>query len=779
MKYFFGHSEYNRMEINATTLQEAKEEFAFSCGDFARYSEKNAYTFCREIYKVPFGYTEDGKHTEDYSATRFYSVVNIYELRPHAIHKNHNELHRVDTITSWEIEVILAQPKTALLTHNKDVIDNNGSTLNEVAPSRGIMMLKQQGRMLQLQFRQKQLELIKIKTESALQFRQYDKQRRDMEDEQSKLNEKIRILSVYSGIGKDVVKVQSGKESTLEKITIFQSLRFIREDIELLSEYENFDFTSMDAFDDFLRKNYKQLLPCELSIQAFKISKYPILYKVQSMFGETLKENEENHKVFILVRNGDNIYRLFNQYKLNGKLFHTEEEMNAIAEMIGKFSDDEITKLQGGALNFWEIKGETENKGWTRNHKIAIDCAWYPTLDKELLNQELNRCYDKYNHEINRRKTFIEQFNLEDELNVYSWRWGMRIGRVHQEYFTSYFELFERMHKKEAFNTKNYILNGTLKNLKPYTRYTRIAEDGVAIYDDEWYEYDYADYYNRDNNATMEFNPLNGKSLNVSVVNCSHEHIKNGFFEDAKEKFLDEIQKKAGELHLLNFHTVAILQNILDNKKIFSNFNDIDFITGENMELVNRIYDSGNLLATPYNAKEKEPKELLEEIYNDSFNGLFVGKEVYCLRISETQKQYDKDNGAYLGSFTYCYDTRCGDKPFKSTPCIVEKYTKNSVRIVGLIDRHTKDKYNRTTYTHIYKGEPKEKSIVVKKEKNYRNFDFSFVTIESIALHKEEMLVLMSSRLFRENNYLDYGLFFKYLLKILYDYTKKQEGGKQ
>ncbi len=380
MKFVFGGTTRSKekMIINAETIEEAKTEFAFSCADISQYSIKGN-PIGSKILLEPYGFT-DGKPNNEYILPNFYQRINISIEEKDE--KGYLTYQTVGIITVQEIEVILATPQHHLLSTkaSSDSIVGETESQAETRPSRGIQLLKQQSRAVQLSFRNKQLELIGLKAESALQLSKYDKIRRESEKEQRKIEEKINILQTYSGIGKDLVKIRSGNPSKSKKITVFQGFRYMREDIELLSDFEDFDYTSIEAFDAFLAERYKELLPVDLSIQAFKISKFPILYETTNLFGEKIaKTNKENEKIFILIRNGDNVYRMFNQYRFNGKLFHSENELDGLIKKEGAFAPSKIDEMEGGATAHWYIEGESE-QGYTTRKSFPIAHAFYPIL---------------------------------------------------------------------------------------------------------------------------------------------------------------------------------------------------------------------------------------------------------------------------------------------------------------------------------------------------------------------------------------------------------------
>ncbi|MDD5211431.1 MAG: hypothetical protein PHV62_03385, partial [Sulfuricurvum sp.] len=742
MKFTFGDSSSTRgMVINADTIEEAKREFAFSCGDISKYTIKGN-PFQWDILNEPYGFT-DGKPNAEFNLPNFYQRVNI---SIEDINENgHRASKVVGMITAQEIEVILATPQHALLTQtHSSTLERSEGASTDIRPSRGIMMLQQQGRAIQLGFRNKQLELVHLKAQSSLQMAKYDRIRRESENEQRKIQEKINVLQTYSGIGKDLIKVCSGKNSKAEKITIFQSFRYMREDIELLSDFEEFDFRTLEAFDEFLANNYKELIPTDLSIQAFKISKFPILYKSQNMFGQNITEKDDrNDLIFIIIRNGDNVYRMFNKYRFNGKLFHSENELENVIKKAGAFAPSDMEKIQGAPVEFWEIQGNTDKSYSYRTVRIPSASAFYPDLDTGILENEFNRCKSNYEAEMARRQKYIDDNELSGLLSTTSWRWGKYIGAVKLKMFKNYHETFSRMYMKEAFKTKDYATCGALGCTFINNVFEVDAIDGDNIYEGEMYLYRYASHQSDDKNAIQKFNPLTGAAFKAEVVRCSDEFLRDGFFDAAREHFMKRVWEKTDELHLLNFHSVAILQNILDNRKIFPD-HEVDFITGDGMESVHRVYDDENMIQSRESKERISPDELINKVLTDTFALAKYTDRFYLLRNYEMRISYSGSRYRNNEAFEHSLNTSDGDKPFVATAVEMISQTKSSITVEGMIDEWKRDSWRKG----IYAGDSKMGKATIKAKDNFFGSKQTIVSVEAIKENEKAIKEMMGRREF-------------------------------
>jgi hypothetical protein len=763
MKFTFGDasSMYNKMVINADTIKEAKQEFAFSCGDISKYSIKGN-PFWGEILQEPYGFTS-GKPNNNFVLPNFYQRVNISieEINEHG-----RKIDIIaDIITAQDIEVILAMPQHPLLSQaHSSPLENDEGAESSIRPSRGIMMLQQQGRAIQLGFRNKQLELINLKAQSSLQLAKYARIRRESEDEQRKIQEKINVLQTYSGIGKDLIKVCSGKNSEAKKITIFQSFRYMREDVELLSDFEEFDFQTIEAFDDYLANNYKELIPTDLSIQAFKISKFPVLYKSENLFGETMIEKDErNSRIFIIIRNGDNVYRMFNKYQFNGRLFHSENELENVIKKEGVFAPSDIEKIQGAPVEFWNIDGVTLERNHYKTVHFPSACAFYPEFDTGILEEEFNRCKTNYEAEIARRQKYIIDNDLGDLLNATSWRWGRYIGEVKHDMFKNYHETFKRMYMKEAFRTKDYATCGALGNMFSTIKelFSVDAVNGSNIYGDDLYLCRYASHGSDDRDAIQQFNPLTGAALEAHVVRASDDFLKEGFFVLARDNFMQQVWEKTDALHLLNFHAVAILQNILDNQKIFPD-HEADFITGDGMESIHRVYDDENMIQSEESKNRVSPDAVINKMLDDTLLHAKYSDRFYLLRNYDMRVSYSRSIYQKNEEHEHKLDVSRGDKPFLPISVEMNSQAKNSITVTGMTDTWKRDNWRQG----ISAGDKKSGKAIVKAKDNMFGSKQIIISIAAIKESERAIKDMMARREFREEFYLSHGVYFKELLKL-------------
>lgn len=760
--YYFGSqdSAYSNIKIKAESLEEAKLEFAFSIDDISRCTVLRNPYFREASPAEPYGY-KDGNILPD-SIVPFYSRVPISVLD--------DGLKEVGEITSTEIALLLATPQQKLIGRITGAHEESKS--KEIAPSKGMLMLHSQARVLQTDFRRQKRGLLALQSQAAIQQYANKKEFDRLQSEQRVLGEKINIMSVYAGMGKDVVKIRNGKGSDRKAIDIFQSFRFMREDIELLTDFENFDFSSMDGFDAFVAEHYETLLPSELCIQAFRISKFPILYKKENIFGSILEGDEENNKVFILVRNGENVYRFFNTYKLGDGLFSSTNDLAGVTAEIGKFDDFTRAKIDGSKpTGFWEIKGNTDDDYTYRTERIPSQYDWYPQLDTGLLDRLFESCKSAFEGEISRREAYIAGHNLEGRLDPYSWRWGMPYAQLKYHFFKLYHKTFERMHTKLAYDTNNYRLNAVLKQIR-YALYWNTGSGGQDIYADIetakekrregfgvlTYE-DYRGSGSEREGQVQRFDPDTGAALYASIGRCDDDYMYDGFMGVATELFDKKRHEMLSKRHLENFHATAILQNIVDNKRLFPDFDGIDFIMGEGMEFINRVEDGG-LLLTSSDDNTLDPETICNAILARAVSDAEPGMVVNVLRSYSIE--YDWRLGVGNEKTVVSNEKSYGEELYRSLPCKIVGRSRMGVKVKGAFDVYTRRNWEKG----IYPGSSKIVEKVIRFKENH--YGASDILVPQALLDEEIQTIreVMRQRTFREAHYLTYGVFFKTLLKL-------------
>ena len=168
----------------------------------------------------------------------------------------------------------------------------------------------------------------------------------------------IESLDLYTGKGVEVHALAKGKPAPPnEPLTLMQRKLFMDEEFAAWADVgAEFDFREIDDFDKAIKKNpalRDQLLPAPRCVTSMAVRRDALDY------GDTWvnhSHNEVNLSVFLLVRNGENIYRVHSaqpSHEHTPRLFPTRGEFDRLFRGIdGKtitFRDVQFTKRTGMA----------------------------------------------------------------------------------------------------------------------------------------------------------------------------------------------------------------------------------------------------------------------------------------------------------------------------------------------------------------------------------------------------------------------------------------------
>lgn len=210
-----------------------------------------------------------------------------------------------------------------------------------------------------LEKRKKDVEIIKAFVSYEMELK-----RKELENIRSKLNNvletfKIQItrimrvitsIELYLGIDEEIFQIQEGNKAPLETpITFRQRILYMDEEVANTDD-EGIDFETINLFDEWLLKNdnYKLLLPEEKGVVVLNPRRYEKKYASNDMFANA--KNVENRKTYLLIRNGECLYRIFTEkIHIYPRLFPKKTELMDIIKNIEKnesyFSKEEAKKM--------------------------------------------------------------------------------------------------------------------------------------------------------------------------------------------------------------------------------------------------------------------------------------------------------------------------------------------------------------------------------------------------------------------------------------------------
>lgn len=139
----------------------------------------------------------------------------------------------------------------------------------------------------------------------------------------------IDTIELYLGVFEQIVQIQEGDGALPDdKISFRQQVLFLDEEIAL--EKYNADFTNIEDLDRWLLKdgNYKKFAPESRCVVAFKPRRESKEYSSDSFTNWMM--NVPNFDTYLLIRNGDNIYRISSSLTIGHRLFPLRDELGKL-----------------------------------------------------------------------------------------------------------------------------------------------------------------------------------------------------------------------------------------------------------------------------------------------------------------------------------------------------------------------------------------------------------------------------------------------------------------
>lgn len=159
----------------------------------------------------------------------------------------------------------------------------------------------------------------------------------------AKLNRLIYSIELYLGIKEEMHQFGFGNNAPAEDPICFRQRRMYM-DVEVgdpLEDLKGLDWKKIDAFDEWLmrdnpywkKKNYELVIPESKCVVVFRVREKDKDYGTGNPFIEG-NLNIDNKLTYILIRNGDNIFRIFGDITIGEKLFPDQDELTELIDRI-------------------------------------------------------------------------------------------------------------------------------------------------------------------------------------------------------------------------------------------------------------------------------------------------------------------------------------------------------------------------------------------------------------------------------------------------------------
>lgn len=221
----------------------------------------------------------------------------------------------------------------------------------EEVQSDSTALVVSQGKTPLIELRKKmETSINKVKCVEALIHSKVDRIR-DIVHRQQKSLEKVtkvlHALELYLGIGESVVQFREGEPAPeLTPISFRQQILYMDEEAGLVDEEgvdsKGIDYQTVGKFDEWLLKpgHLERILPQPKGVVILRIRRYDRRYDGDPW--SNAARNAMNAQTYILIRNGENLYRIYVDLIIQPRLFPVEGELLALLKDDSWRSQEEL-----------------------------------------------------------------------------------------------------------------------------------------------------------------------------------------------------------------------------------------------------------------------------------------------------------------------------------------------------------------------------------------------------------------------------------------------------
>jgi hypothetical protein len=180
----------------------------------------------------------------------------------------------------------------------------------------------------------------------------------------SKLEEVIWMIELYLGINEKIIQIKEGSKANPDTVIHFrQEVLFMDEEVGD-PEDSGIDFERIEQFDNWISKNINRILPEEKSVVVFRVRRDDKKYSDNPFINNML--NKENHKTYVLIKNGECLYRIWGDIKMGERLFPKKSEFLTIQQEIIKNVENDNESYAK------KLKEDLENKSLIYQRQLIM-----------------------------------------------------------------------------------------------------------------------------------------------------------------------------------------------------------------------------------------------------------------------------------------------------------------------------------------------------------------------------------------------------------------------
>jgi hypothetical protein len=274
-------------------------------------------------FQIFYQYRGTGKEWHSYGQMSLKRLQDEYVLTPNGA---------ADLQTAYE-EVVLNTDKYD--TSQDEEADTTTTTLasstslSNIQQMQRVLAEKQQTVDMAIAFMERQKSIMESLT-------------RGLAEQIRKLQKIIDAIEMYLGTNASVVEIQTGRPIE-GPIQIRQAILYMDEEYgdprpNPKTGQKGLDFQCVEDFDAWLLANIDKIMAEKKGILAMKPSRQKRSYSDNVFLNASI--NEKNSMTYLIIRNGENIYRLWTNIVFGRRMFPTQEEMEV---MFKTLDSDRVT----------------------------------------------------------------------------------------------------------------------------------------------------------------------------------------------------------------------------------------------------------------------------------------------------------------------------------------------------------------------------------------------------------------------------------------------------
>lgn len=162
----------------------------------------------------------------------------------------------------------------------------------------------------------------------------------------AKLNKLIWSIELYLGIKEELIGLQQGISAPADEPICFRQRRlYMDEEVgDPMADNQGLDFKKIDTFDNWLLQrndyhkkfNYEFIIPEQKSVVILKVRRNDKQYTDNPWVNGMM--NQPNHLTYVLIRNGENLYRIYADIVIGENFFPDQDELTELVQKVnGEF----------------------------------------------------------------------------------------------------------------------------------------------------------------------------------------------------------------------------------------------------------------------------------------------------------------------------------------------------------------------------------------------------------------------------------------------------------